>query len=120
MRTSIRASGTFHFPREQAEDMSAPEAFAKLNQTLDDRAPMVWTPPSRRGLRSAVNRTEGEVSCRSLALVWIWRNMSSRFTASTLMEGRCYARRFVVMRMWPLEPAWSCRELAAIVADIGD
>src|SRR5271165_1543171 len=29
MRTSIRASGTFDFPRQQAEDMTAPEAFAK-------------------------------------------------------------------------------------------
>src|SRR5271166_339176 len=28
-----------HFPRQQAEDMTAPEAFAKLNQTLDDGAP---------------------------------------------------------------------------------
>ena len=33
--------------------------------TLDHGAPMVWTPPSRRRLRSAVNRTEGEPSCRS-------------------------------------------------------
>src|SRR5271166_4654611 len=29
MRTSIRASGTFDFPRQQAGDMTAPEAFAK-------------------------------------------------------------------------------------------
>jgi transposase len=53
---------------------------------LDQRAPMVWTPPSRRGLSRAVSCIEGELSCRLFALAWIWRNMSSRFMASTRME----------------------------------
>ena len=93
---NIRAGGAYS-PRKKAEDMTAPTTSATPKITLDQRAPMVWTPPSRRGLRSAVNCIEGELSCRSLALVWIWRNMSSRFTASTLMARRWCARRFAVM-----------------------
>ena len=37
-------------PSCEAEDMTAPANFALRQTTLDLRAPMVWTPPSRRGL----------------------------------------------------------------------
>ena len=79
-------------PSCEAEDMTAPTTSATPKITLDLRAAMVWTPPSRRGLRSAVNRIEGEPSCRSLALVWIWRNTSSRFTAS-IARGKTVVRK---------------------------
>jgi hypothetical protein len=34
----------------KAEDMTAPTTRATPKKALDQRAPMVWTPPSRRGL----------------------------------------------------------------------
>ena len=79
--------------------MTAPTTSATPKLALDQRVPMVWTPPCRRGLRLSVTCIEGELPCRSFVLVWTWRNMSSRFMASIAMGRQCYAGRFVAAQL---------------------
>src|SRR5271169_5365318 len=86
-------------PSCEAEDMTAPTTSATPKFTLDQRAAMVWTPPTRRGLRSAVHCIEGEPPCTSFVLAWTWRNMSSRFMASIAMARQSYAGRFVAAQL---------------------
>jgi hypothetical protein len=60
---SIMASGFTAAQTGRTHDRTRP--MLQLRQKVLAKAPMVWTPPSRRGGLSNVNCDEGEVSCRS-------------------------------------------------------